>query len=197
MLQEPQYNAADYALSFQKGEETGFSWFFRQLYPSLTFYCFKITADKEVSEEIASQAFIKIWQRHQRFSDAHSIKAYLYRIVRNDALKYLDKEKRKASATKEVIYLYGHENEKDHFTSLVTAETSRQLLEAINALPAECSKIFKLLYVEGLSVHETAEALNLSPSTVKTQKKRGIEALRKSLPLPLMVMVMVVSFFQG
>lgn len=196
-MRKKHYTDEEQLTLWQKGEPEGFAWFFRQLYPSLTFYCFKITADKEVSEEIASQAFIKIWQRHRQFSNAHSIKAYLYRIVRNDAIKYLNREKRKASATKEVIYLYGHENEKDHFTSLVTAETSRQLLEAINALPAECSKVFKLLYVEGLSVHETAEALNLSPSTVKTQKKRGIEALRKSLPLPLMVMVMVVSFFQG
>ena len=193
MHQEPLYNELDYVLSFQKGEEKGFAWFFRNLYPALSFYASKITGDKEVSEEIASHAFIKIWQRHVRFSDAPSIKAYLYRIVRNDALKYLNKEKRRLSATKEVIYLNGNQSEKDHFTSLVTSETSRQLLEAINCLPAECSKVFKLLYIEGKSVKETAEALQLSPSTVKTQKKRGIEALRKSLNLSIVAIAILLE----
>ena len=87
------HNCENDFLSFQQGEEQGFTWFFHQLYPSLTLYCFKITKDKEVSEEIASAAFMKIWQRHHQFADAQSIKAYLYRIVRNDALKYLAKQK--------------------------------------------------------------------------------------------------------
>jgi RNA polymerase sigma-70 factor, ECF subfamily len=185
-----------YLLSFRQGEEQGFAWFFRQLYPSLTLYSFKMTGDKEASEEIASTAFIKIWEKHERFNDADSIKAYLYRIVRNDALKYLHKEKQQSAAKREVIYLYGNQNEKDHFNNLVTAEISRELLNAINSLPAECSKVFRLMYIEGKSIKETAEALQLSPSTVKTQKKRGIEALRKSLHLSIVLIAIAVSILR-
>lgn len=171
----------DHVPSFQRGEEKGFTWFFRNLYPSLSFYAFKITADKETSEEIASNAFIKIWQRHEQFADALSIRKYLYRIVRNDALKHLRKEKQSTALNKEVIYLYGGEHEKDCFNSLVTAEISGELLNAINTLPVECGKVFRLIYIEGKSIKETAEALQISPSTVKTQKARGLAALRKKL----------------
>lgn len=190
------YNSNDYAVFFNNGEEQAFTWFFRQLYPSLTLYCFKITVDKEASEEIASNAFIKIWEKHERFNDADSIKAYLYRIVRNDALKYLRKEKQELASNKEVVYLYGNQNEKDHFNNLVTAEISRELLNAINSLPAECSKVFRLMYIEGKTIKETAEALQLSPSTVKTQKKRGIEALRKSLHLSIVMIAIAVSILR-
>lgn len=190
------YNSNDYAIFFQNGEEQAFAWFFRQLYPSLTLYCFKITGDKEASEEIVSNAFIKIWEKYERFSDADSIKAYLYRIVRNDALKYLHKKKQGLAANKEVIYLYANQNEKDHFNSLVTAEISRELLNAINSLPAECSKVFRLMYIEGKTIKETAEALQLSPSTVKTQKKRGIEALRKSMHLSIVMIAIAVNIFR-
>ena len=144
-------------------------------------YAFKITASREAAEEIASAAFIKIWQKHQRFTEEASIKAYLYRIVRNDALKYLGNQKQQQNLGKEVVYLYGAGHEADHFASLVTAETSRELLEAINALPAECSRVFHLMYVEGKSVKEIAGLLNLSPSTIKTQKARGLAALRKKI----------------
>jgi len=188
------YDSGDYALLFQQGDEKGFAWIFRELYPALSFYAFKITGDREVSEEIASNAFIKIWQRRERFSDAVSIGKYLYRIVRNDALKHLRKEKQTAVANKEVIYLYGNENEKDCFNSLVTSEISRELLIAINALPAECSKVFQLLYVEGKTIKEAAEELNLSSSTIKTQKARGLIALRKAI-LFLLVATSIFMFF--
>lgn len=183
----------DYVFSFQRGEEKGFAWFFNELYPTLTFYCNKIIGDKEASEEIASHAFIKIWERHERFADAGSIKAYLYRIVRNDALKYLRKEKQTMAFDKEVVYLYGGEHERDCFNKLVTTDTSRLLLQAINSLPAECSKVFKLMYIEGKSIKEAAEELNLSTSTVKTQKARGIAALRKIITL-LVFFIIAVSF---
>ena len=176
-----EYNSCNYAILFQQGDEKGFAWFFRNVYPALNFYAFKITSDKEASEEIASNAFIKIWQRHEQFTDAISIRKYLYRIVKNDALKHLRKEKQSTSFTKEMIYLYGNEHEKDCFHGLVAAEISRELLDAINCLPAECRKVFQLLFVQGKSIKEAAEELNLSPSTIKTQKARGLTELRKKL----------------
>ena len=175
------YDSGNYATLFRQGKEKGFAWFFRNLYPPLSFHAFKIIGDKEVSEEIASQAFMKIWQRHEQFLDAFSIKKYLYRIVRNDALKYLRKQKQTTSFHKEVVYLYDKEVEQDCFKSLVSAEIARELLAAINALPAECSKVLRLLFLEGKSIQETAAALQVSPSTVKTQKARGLTALRKKL----------------
>jgi RNA polymerase sigma-70 factor (ECF subfamily) len=176
-----QYKEQEAFLSFQRGEEKGFAWLFRRLYPSLSFYAAKIANDKAVAEEIAAGAFVKIWKRQEQFETPEKTRAYLYRIVRNDALKHLNKEKKQLAADTEVVYLYGGEQEKDHFNSLVKAETTRQLAETIKVLPAKCSKVFRLLYIEGKSIKETAETLGLSTSTVKTHKKRGLEALRKKM----------------
>lgn len=64
---------------------------------------------------------------------------------------------------------------------LVAAEISRELLHAINSLPAAGGKVFRLLYVVEKSIKEAAEELNLSISTIKTQKARGLTALKKRL----------------
>lgn len=192
-MQNHSLHNEDYVFSFQQGEEKGFAWFFNKLYPTLTFYCNKIIGDKEASEEIASHAFMKIWERHERFADADSIKAYLYRIVKNDALKYLRKEKQTTAFNKEVVYLYASEHQKDCFNSLVTTEITNELLLAINALPAACSKVFKLMYLEGKSIKETAEELNLSTSTVKTQKARGLAVLRKMIT-PVLIIITILAF---
>ena len=181
MYLEPAHNTQEYAFSFQRGEEKGFAWFFRNLYPPLCLFAHKLTSNQPVSEEIASAAFLKIWQRHRQFSSPESIRAYLYQIVRNDALKWLKKGQQEATAFEEVSYLCTLEKQQDQFQQLVTAETIRQLYTTMEALPTECSKVFHMLYVEGKSVKETAEELHLSLSTVKTQKKRGLEFMRKQL----------------
>jgi RNA polymerase sigma-70 factor, ECF subfamily len=175
---KPIYTPKDYAIFFQKGEERGFDWFFRELYPSLCFFAQKITGNQPASEEIASDAFIKIWARHNQFSNPDAIKAYLYQIVRNDSLKYLNKYVRVVKAHNDIAYVTD-QVQKDHFQALVSAEISRHLQTAIKHLPTECSKVFRLLYIEGKTINETAEELKLSQSTVKTQKKRGINFLRK------------------
>jgi RNA polymerase sigma-70 factor (ECF subfamily) len=186
----------DIFLSFQQGDEKAFTWFFRELHPLLSFYAFKLTKDREASEEIASEAFIKIWHKHERFSDPFAIKAYLYRIVRNDSFKHLAKQKRSLSSRKELAYLYESEQQKDAFRSLVAAETSHQLLKALDTLPKECSKVFQLLYIEEKSIKETAQLLRLSQSTVKTQKARGLATLRKSLRWsPMIIIAATILFF--
>jgi len=175
-------NGIDYASAFQRGEEKAFTFFFKELYPSLCLYGFRFTKDKPVSEEIASQAFIKIWEKHHRFEEAHQIKVYLYRIVRNDSLKWLQTKKKEHRTQTEVSYLWKEDSERDHFDYLVKAEVMRQLHSAISELPSACRNIFELLYIQGKTVKEVSEQLNLSVSTVKTQKSRGLVALQKKLP---------------
>jgi RNA polymerase sigma-70 factor (ECF subfamily) len=173
------YSDADYTLAFYRGEVKGFTYFFRLFYSSILFFAYKMIKDKQLAEEIVSSAFIKIWQRHKQFDSAENIKTYLYRIVRNDAVKHLDQKKRQIASHKEIFYLYGSDHEKDHFNNLVRAETLRQLSDAINSLPAECSKRFRLMYIEGKKTNEIVKELGLSASTVKTQKARGLLVIKK------------------
>jgi RNA polymerase sigma factor (sigma-70 family) len=169
------------ALSFGRGEEEGFAWAFRQFYPSLVSYACRITGSEVVAEEIASEAFLKIWQRHEGFDHPLQIKAYLYRTVRNDALKEGLRGKREKEEKKGVAYLYDHRLEGNAFQRLIAGEVSRELNGAIEALPAGCARVVKLLYVEGKSLSESAEELNISINTVKTQRARGLKALRARL----------------
>jgi RNA polymerase sigma-70 factor (ECF subfamily) len=64
---------------------------------------------------------------------------------------------------------------------IIRAEFYGELYRAIHTLPPECRKIFTMLYIEGKTVRETAEELGLALSTVKTQKARGLAALKKKL----------------
>ena len=70
------------------------------------------------------------------------------------------------------------QGEEDFFTE----EIYRQLFQAIENMPDRQREIFKL-YLDGKSNADIAEALQISVETVKTQKRRGKEYLRKNLSL--------------
>lgn len=70
-----------------------------------------------------------------------------------------------------------------HFEDIVWSEVTRQLHQAISSLPNACRQVFQMIYIEGMSITETAAALQLSPSTVRTQKARGLVFLRQKIAL--------------
>jgi RNA polymerase sigma-70 factor (ECF subfamily) len=177
MLAQP----LEYAYLFSNGDEEGFNYFFKKFYASLCLYANKMIFEKEVSEELVSTAFIKIWKHRQKFDCEENILSYLYTIVRNDCLKYLRKKKKNNTTEKELIYLISQEEEKYHFQTLVWAETLRQLTELIGTLSPQCSTIIRMIYVDGKTTREIADELHLSISTVKTQKMRGMSAMKKKL----------------
>jgi RNA polymerase sigma factor (sigma-70 family) len=55
------------------------------------------------------------------------------------------------------------------------------LYNAIKALSPGNQKVISMYFLEDKNTNEIARELNLHPSTVKTQKSRALEALRKLL----------------
>lgn len=186
MRQESPY-ADQQAIAFQRGDEKGLAFFFDELYPALCIYANYYTANEAAAQEIASEAFLKTWKTRSQFFRAGSIRAYLYTIVRRDAIKWHQKEKRIMDMRKNDDEKNVNEDNDNPFTNLVRAETARHLHRAISTLPPQCRKVFQLLYLEGKTVGEIAAILQLSPSTIKTQKQRGLEALRKQLTFPFLL----------
>lgn len=173
------YNANEYALSFQQGDEKAFDFFFRELFPSLCFFANRMLDNRCEAEDIASFAFIKIWKRHNQFDNAKNIRAYLYQIVRNDCIKFLIQNERRNRTQREIEYLTIVDTRANCEADIIRAELYSDLYKALNNLPTECRKVFKMLYLEGKSVKEIAKELKVSTSTVKTQKARGLATLRK------------------
>lgn len=176
---ESLYNVNEHALSFQQGEEKGFDFFFRELFPSLCFFANRILNDRCEAEDIASSAFIKIWKKHSQFDNGRNIRSYLYQIVRNDCLKFLQQRSRTSAMQNEIKYLVNVNIDDNSEADIIRSEFFYELYNAFNNLPSECRRIFKMLYIEGKTVKEIAQELKLSLSTVKTQKARGLAVLKK------------------
>lgn len=167
---------------FYRGEEEGFEFFFRTYYPALCLFSSKLTGNIEAAKEIASNGFMKTWAKHKQLHNHSAIRAYLYKVVRNDCYKWLQQEKREARLMPE-LEDQSCSVEKSHLELVIQTEVISQIYHEFRHLPTGCQKVLQKLYIEGKSVAETARELKLAITTIKTQKHRGISLIRKRLGL--------------
>ena len=78
---------------------------------------------------------------------------------------------------------------------ILEEEVYTQLIRAIDALPGQCRKVFRLV-LENKSNQEIAEILSLSVETVKSYKKQGKALLYKRLKdvIPLALLTSILQF---
>lgn len=183
------YHPDEYAIAFQKGDEQALSFFFNKFYSALCIYAAYYTHNDATAQEIVADAFVKTWQQRNQLSSAGSIRAYLYTIVRHDAIKWYQKEHRVTRLLRNGQEENTEAVDDNAFDAIVRSEVARYLHHALNILPPKCRKIFQLLYIEGKSIPEIADQLKVAQSTVRAQKLLGLDALRRKIIFPYLLMI--------
>jgi RNA polymerase sigma-70 factor (family 1) len=164
--------------AFTTGKPKGFNAIFNLYHTQICYFCEKITGSREEGEDIAAQTFSKLFRMHTQFNTLNNIKAFLFITARNNCLDYLRSLQRKRSHEKQLSELV---DEKMVDNKIIESVIIKEVYEAIEQLPTECKRVFKLLYVYGMKSAEIAQELSITQSTVRNHKKRAIELLRISL----------------
>lgn len=183
MQQEQNDNGNNYALLFQGGNEKALSFFYNEFYPALAHYSFQLTLSRPVAEEIASEAFIKVWRLHYKLNSYAGIKAYLYKIVHRDSIKTVLSEQKRAKIHRN---LQPETTNDTPFDNLVRSEVYRIIHTALKDLSPAKRRVVIMYYLEGKTTGQIAHELNLHPSTIKAQKKDGFNQLKKSFIKPML-----------
>ncbi len=150
---------------------------FYHLYPRLVSYSSKYLKDQFAAEEVVEDCFVTLWEKRENLSHIPDIKPYLYKMVRNASLKYLLKSKK-------VISL----DSKQHDSAILIDQDIIEeevhaviLFKALETLPLKCRKVFELSCLKGVKYKDIAEELEISINTVKSQRARAIDILKKQL----------------
>jgi RNA polymerase sigma-70 factor (ECF subfamily) len=149
----------------------------------------KILGDEQDAEDALQETFLKVYNHLGEFEGRSSLSTWIYRIAVNEALMILRQRKGPvASLDEEREGVEGdiEPSEIVDWRSLpeeeLLSDEGRRLLEmAINELPASLKVVFLLRDIEGLSIRETAEALELTETAVKTRLLRARLRLRERL----------------
>lgn len=149
----------------------------------------RMLGNPQDAEDVLQNTFINALTHIQNFEGRSSLATWLYRIAANEALMLIRKKKPEVNLED----VEGGDEAEDLKPSqfvdwsalpedeLLAGEGKKALDEAIRTLPESLRIVFLLRDVEGLSIKETADALNLTETNVKTRLLRARMALREGL----------------
>jgi RNA polymerase sigma-70 factor, ECF subfamily len=149
----------------------------------------KILGDPQDAEDVLQETFIKAMKSIRTFEGRSSLSTWLYRIAVNEALMMVRKSR------PDLVSIDAGREESEEQSEPVeivdwcclpegdflTAESRLFLDQAVQRLTPALRSVFVLRDIEGMSVRETAEALGISETAVKTRLLRARLKLREEL----------------
>jgi RNA polymerase sigma factor (sigma-70 family) len=142
----------------------------------------------EEAEDIAQEVFIEVYRSIDKFREDSSLGTWVYRIATTKSLEAIRKKK----AQKRFAFissLFGKNDEIIHQPTdfehpgvvAENKELAQNLFVAIGKLPNNQRIAYTLVNVEGLSYVETAEAMDITKSSVESLIFRAKGNLKKLL----------------
>lgn len=141
--------------------------------------------DHEEAKDLLQETHIAAYQNLKKFESRSSYKTWIAKIMVNKCLYKLSY----GSSKYEIAHQIVDENSQPMFSSkkqtteadVLNRELSAILEKSLEKIPVHYRSVFLLREVEGLSIAETAELLNLTPVNVKVRLNRAKTLLQKEL----------------
>jgi RNA polymerase sigma-70 factor (ECF subfamily) len=157
---------ADLLGQVASGDEGAFTLLFARYRERLFFYLLRHVKSREAAEEIVTDIFMKLWTGRELTAHIRHLGAFLHKVAFHEALHFLRTAARHARLSQVYIDRGVTAVPRTPAELVIDAETRRILHEAIEQLPPQRKKIYRLSRQEGLSHEQIAEALGLSRATV-------------------------------
>jgi RNA polymerase sigma-70 factor (ECF subfamily) len=151
----------------------------------------RMLGNPQDAEDVLQNTFLNMLTHIAEFEGRSSLATWLYRIAANEALMLLRKKKPEVNIddfetdeeTQDLLPTQFVDWSALPEDQLLSGEGKGRLDQAIASLPESMRIVFLLRDVEGLSIKETAEALNLTETNVKTRLLRARLFLRERLSI--------------
>lgn len=157
---------------------------FLDLYPDLCLYALKFVGDYETSKDIVQEVLTRFWTENEKLLNKNLIRPYLYKSVKNQALNYNKREKRKMGLDELLsakVFDIKDSESNDAIEKISFKNLQNDLEKAINEMPEQRQKIFRMSRMQQMKHKEIAVELDISPKTVETQIYRSLNYLREKL----------------
>ena len=160
---------------FREGNQRAFEELFWGFFSAGRQFVKSFQVDDSSADDILQEVFIHICDKRQAFKSEDHFKAYFYKALRNNTVKYITRNKH-------VLNLESAENKEsdDVLLKITEIEFNREISRAISLLSEKRREII-LLSMSGMSEQMIADTLNISINTVKNQKTKAYASLRQEL----------------
>ena len=160
--------------------EDKFRQVYDHVYPIIFRIAYRITGSVDVAEELCQEAFIKYYERVDRFPDRDQAKYWLIRVTKNLSLNIAKRVSRERRAYERVY----HEPQRHTTTgeeAVIREDEALEVQRALQELPEKLKTVLVLKEYGDLNYREIASILSITEGNVKVRVFRARERLMKIL----------------
>ncbi|UOB17901.1 RNA polymerase sigma factor [Abyssalbus ytuae] len=139
-------------------------------------FSFKMSGDKEFSENVVQDVFVDLWNKRKSLKITSSIEGYLVQAVKYQVFKSYRYKKFNPTVIESEFEKYLIENIPDNNSELI-----EKVYLAINKLSEKRKQILLMHKLQELDIEQISHELKISKQTVKNQLSSAIKQLRIDL----------------
>lgn len=162
------------------GEDEAFAEIVERYKNPLVNYLTHLVRSRERAEEVAQDAFVRLYRNASKYREQERLGPYLYRIATNLVVTTARREKR-WSLLLPRLHASTNQAVPSPDSGLFTDEIQKKVSAALERLPVKYRAPIVLCDIEEWSYEEIARALECRVGTVKSRIFRGRELLRRQL----------------
>lgn len=181
-------------LAHRQGDAAAFPELVRRHADSLLSYHMRMTQDRQLAEDLFQETFRKVHERASQFQKRGRFASWLFSIAYTTAMDELRRRDSKLklvsqdpsdcanvselAATGKAVLGNCRNNPAQ---AAILAEEKAQVQRALEELPPRQRATVILVYFQGLTYNDAADALGCTLGTVKTQMFRAMKTLARTL----------------
>lgn len=177
-----------------KRDLEAFNIIYNKYWSELLSIALKRLEDLATCEEIVQDVFIELWQSTSKI-EIRNLEAYLNTCVKFKVFQVYKKHKKNQSFIEEngslSVFQEAYENDEFSQKDLISL-----IEEWIAHLPQKRKEIFKMRYLDGLSVKEISEVTDNSQSTIKSHITVSISKLRKVITQHFLLLILILYTYK-
>jgi RNA polymerase sigma-70 factor (family 1) len=181
-------------LMVSAGDEKAFRQIYEQYWNRIYTMALLYFKSPVAAQDMVQEVFLKVWVNRSELPAINSFGAWLHITARNFLISSLRK--------KTTQYVWGMEDngsvpdqEPSADERLAMKETAGLIRRAIEQLPPQQQKIYRMSREQGLKLTEIAAALDLSHNTVREHMSKALKSIRTYLLRHLEIGIILFQFF--
>lgn len=173
-----------YIEALGRGDEQAFKSLFLHYFPRIKGFISGLLQNEEEAEDISQDIFVSMWQNREKLTEIENLNAYLYRIAKNTVLRHIERSLLFNDYQRIIEQAHYRSPDNDSIEEdLYARELEFIISVAVEKMPPQRKRIYKMSRTEGLSNDEIAERLSISKRTVENHLTSALADIRKIIGL--------------
>ena len=147
--------------SAQAGEQAAFTRLLQRWGPKLLGYARTLLQDDELASDVVQETLMQLTRNLTTLRDPASFPKWIYQILQRRCADEIQRRQKQRKLQDHLLHMPQNEQ--------VSIEQALSVSNTIKCLPWEWQQVVRLYYVEGFSIQEMAEILEIPAGTVKSR----------------------------